>query len=49
MKCINCSYFISCNNANEKLTECEKYMSKREGKEKEEYINEIKKLIRGQK
>ena len=46
MKCINCAYFLNCDNASEKLKQCGRYISKREYRELEEYAEEIKKIMR---
>ena len=46
MKCINCTFFISCKEADENKNECFKYINKRESRERQEYLLDLKKQVK---
>ena len=46
MKCINCTFFISCKESDENKSECINYISKRQSREQQEYQLWIKKQVK---
>ena len=46
MKCINCIFFVSCKEADENKQECFKYINKRESRERQEYLLDLKKQVK---
>lgn len=46
MKCINCAFFGQCKDADEKIKECFNFISKRQSRERQEYLLDLKKQVK---